>query len=259
MVDIDTSAQSLLDELIGQYADYRQKGEYGSSSFWNWYYQVRNYIYSLDKDRTQLGDNLSFSMRYWGEIIFSRKIVGKDVFVVVTNFRFNQRNFQNWIRRNRPPRRHNKPSYKKQIANWDFYGQSNYDGIYVVRSDTGLYSLADKNKRLLIIEWFVDSDILYQYEQDIAGIRTIGQGLTPSGISYLITKDFRLIHPAAVNKRMKQRMDSWRKTSNPTLSTNITSNDGNWFANRNGYGTDYVSESVIRRIIREEINKVFTL
>ena len=97
MVDIGSDAQIILDSYVDRFADYRQKGEYGSSSFWNWYYQVRNYIYSLDKDRTQLGDNLSFSMRYWGEVIYSRKIVGKDVFVVVTNFRFNQRNFQNWI------------------------------------------------------------------------------------------------------------------------------------------------------------------
>ena len=75
MVDLNSNAQSILDNLIEKYVDYRKKGEYGISSFWYWYYQVKNYINTLDRYDKPLGDNLVFKMPQWGKIIFSRKIV----------------------------------------------------------------------------------------------------------------------------------------------------------------------------------------
>ena len=49
MIEITDNAQNILQSYIDKYADYRQKGEYGTSAFWNWYYQVRHELLSLDK------------------------------------------------------------------------------------------------------------------------------------------------------------------------------------------------------------------
>ena len=97
MVDLNSNAQSILDNLIEKYVDYRKKGEYGISSFWYWYYQVKNYINTLDRYDKPLGDNLVFKMPQWGKIYFSREIIDNEIFVVVTNFKFNQSNFRKWI------------------------------------------------------------------------------------------------------------------------------------------------------------------
>lgn len=44
-----------------------------------------------------IGDNLTFKMDYWGDIIYTRMIVDNDVLVLVKDFNFNQRNFKRWI------------------------------------------------------------------------------------------------------------------------------------------------------------------
>jgi len=97
MVILESNAQSILDGYIDKYVDYRQQGEYGISSFWYWYYQVKNYINALDQYNKPLGDNLVFKMPQWGNIYFSREVIGNDIFVVVTAFKFNQSNFKKWI------------------------------------------------------------------------------------------------------------------------------------------------------------------
>lgn len=97
MVFINDYAQNEIDQLIEQYVDYRQKGEYGISSFWYWYYQVKNYIKSLDQYDRPIGDNLVFKMPQWGKIFFSRDITNEGIGVVVTDFDFNQSNFRKWI------------------------------------------------------------------------------------------------------------------------------------------------------------------
>ena len=70
MVSISEDAQSVLDSYVDKYVDYRQKDEYGISSFWYWVYQVKNYMYLLDQYNTPIGDNLVFKMPQWGNIYF---------------------------------------------------------------------------------------------------------------------------------------------------------------------------------------------
>ena len=72
MVDINNEAQSILDRYIDKYVDYRQKGEYGISSFWYWYYQVKNYINSLDQYDQPIGETL-FGVKPY---IIIKKIIG---------------------------------------------------------------------------------------------------------------------------------------------------------------------------------------
>ena len=106
MVILNTYAQSILDSYIDKYVDYRQKDEHGISPFWYWYYQVRNYIYALDRYSSPVGNNLIYTMPRWGKIMFSRIIIGGEVFVVVTNLKFNQRYFKKWLQHkssNTPP------------------------------------------------------------------------------------------------------------------------------------------------------------
>ena len=75
MVSLHKNAQETLKEYIDRYVNYRRRGEYGTSSFWNWYYQVRDYIYQLDNINTPLGDDLLYTMPNWGDIVFSRTII----------------------------------------------------------------------------------------------------------------------------------------------------------------------------------------
>ena len=93
MVILDLNAQTILDEYVDKYVDYRKKDEYGTSAFWYWFYQVKNYVLILDQYSTPIGDGLVYRMPYLGNIIFSREIINGEIFVVVTDFDFNHRNF----------------------------------------------------------------------------------------------------------------------------------------------------------------------
>lgn len=203
MVDLNDNAQRILLKLMGQYCDYHKKGEYGTSSFWNWYYQVRNYIYQLDKQNRPVGNGLKYTMQIWGDIFFSRTIIGGEVFVVVTDFDFNTRNFVNWIQYNILPARTPLPSTLQAITTWDFDNRYEpYKDIYVVVSNNGMYSLANKKKKLLINKWF--DEITFPLIKNIEGIDTIGQGVAAK-FNYIITPNLKVIHPAelAIMKRRK--------------------------------------------------------
>lgn len=97
MVLLSENALDILNDYIAKYSAYRLKGEYGISSFWYWVYQVKGYLNSLDIDDTPLGNNLTFTMPYWGGITYSRIIAGKDICVVVNSFSFNHSYFLKWI------------------------------------------------------------------------------------------------------------------------------------------------------------------
>lgn len=48
MVEYSNYAASQLKILIMKYNGFHTKNEYGISAFWYWYYQVRNYMRTLD-------------------------------------------------------------------------------------------------------------------------------------------------------------------------------------------------------------------
>lgn len=196
MVALHKDAQETLRFYIDRYADYRKNGEYGTSSFWNWYYQIRNYIYQLDSEDSPIGDGLSYTMPNWGEIEFSRNIIGGEVYVLVTELKFNMVNFFNWIRYNRLPMRTPITSPTKSITSWDFAdGYESYNGIYVVVSNNEMYSLAKKDKSLVINDWF--DNITFPKLEKIEGVSTIGEG-DKSNIKYLISTNLEVIHPAKI-------------------------------------------------------------
>lgn len=205
MVDLNENAQRILLKLIVQYSDFHRRGEYGSSSFWNWYYQVRNYIYQLDKQNYPIGNGLKCTMKTWGDIEFSRLIIGREIFVVVTDFAFNEKNFNNWIRYNRLPSKKPKQSPTQSIVSWDFDNSfKSYKGTYVVVSNNGLYSLADKNCNLKINMWF--ETITFPLIKTVEGVDTIGQG-TASHFNYLITPNLKILHPAEVAIRNRRKFE----------------------------------------------------
>ena len=196
MVSLHKNVQKTLRWYIDRYVDYRRRDEYGTSSFWNWYYQIRNYIYQLDSEDSPIGDGLSYTMPNWGEIKFSRNIIGGEVYVLVTNLIVNRTNFFNWIRYNRLPSITPPPSPTQSITSWDFAnGYEPYNGIFVVVSNNGMYSLANKDKSLVINDWF--ESITFPKVEEIEGVSTIGEGVT-SNIKYLISTTLEVIHPAKI-------------------------------------------------------------
>lgn len=98
MLYISDDAEKILQTYRDDYVDYKTPQEYGRSAFWNWYYQVRNNIYSLDRENLNDGYNQIFSMNYWGDIIYSKKTFSNGYFlVVVEDFKFDDDNLANWL------------------------------------------------------------------------------------------------------------------------------------------------------------------
>ncbi|MBO7417771.1 MAG: hypothetical protein J6U14_02410 [Bacteroidaceae bacterium] len=238
MVDISNRAQTLLNGYIDRYVDYRRRGEYGTSPFWNWYYQVRNYIYQLDSEDSPIGDGLSYTMPNWGEIKFSRNIIGGEVYVLVTNLIVNRTNFFNWIRYNRLPMRTPITSPTKSITSWDFAdGYESYNDIHVVVSNNEMYSLANKDKSLVINDWF--DNITFPKLEKIEGVSTIGEG-DKSNIKYLISTNLEVIHPAKIAIMNRRVINNAVSRAIDNLINEIIEDD---------------RQRKIRRIVRESIDR----
>ena len=163
MIVINEDAQQILNELIEQYVDYRAAGEYGISSFWYWYYQVRNYIYQLDKYDTPIGDGLIYSMPYWGKVFFSRHIIGAVIYVVVSGFKFNKMNFQKWIKHENLPR---KTCYK--------IGDGGYNFTLMQNEKTGLKAIRNPHGKFICKAVFDDIIGFHHSTDDYNVIHAIG-------------------------------------------------------------------------------------
>lgn len=98
MVDYSSESANQLQELIMRYCDYHYGIEYGTSVFWNWYYQVRNYVLSLDSVCEQECKYGVYNMKYWGKIIYSCHFVEGECMIYIHEFKFNKRNFSAWLR-----------------------------------------------------------------------------------------------------------------------------------------------------------------
>lgn len=97
MVDYSSEAKNQLQELILRYCDYHYGVEYGTSAFWHWYYQVRDYSLSLDSICEKEGESLVYQMQYWGKIIYSCHFVENECMIYIHEFKFNKRNFNAWL------------------------------------------------------------------------------------------------------------------------------------------------------------------
>lgn len=98
MIKISINARTILQTYRDGYVFHKSPQEYGSSAFWNWYYQILDNMYSLDREDLNDGNNLTFSMNYWGYITYSKKTFDNGHFlVVIEDFKFDDDNFQNWL------------------------------------------------------------------------------------------------------------------------------------------------------------------
>lgn len=98
MVDYSIDARNQLQSLIMRYCGCHTKGEYGISAFQNWYYQVKNYVRSLDAVCNQECDYGVYEMPYWGQIVYSCQFIDDECMVYVHEFKFNKRNFNAWLK-----------------------------------------------------------------------------------------------------------------------------------------------------------------
>lgn len=212
MIGLNKNAQYILDELIEQYVDYRCKDEYGISAFWYWFYQVKAYINTLDNKRKPVGDNLVYRMKYWGSIIYDKVIINNEIFVVVTNFKFNKTNFKKWI---------NHESLSK--VPYLYIGDGGYGYKIVQHEDTPKQTIMSPQNKLLLKPIF--DDIIgfshhFGYERNPTAIGFIGDRV------YEIEMDGNIkLLKMSRNEflEMKIQSESKRKTK-PIISESIIMN-----------------------------------
>lgn len=97
MTEYSNYAAEQLTDLIERYNGFRTQGEYGVSAFWNWYYQVRNYVNSIEATCEQNSQYAIYQMPYWGKIIYSCTIVEGEWMVYIHEFKFRKKNFKAWL------------------------------------------------------------------------------------------------------------------------------------------------------------------
>lgn len=106
MLDYSDDATIQLQNLILKYCDYHYGSEYGTSAFWNWFFQVRNQVRSLDAVCEQECERGVYRMPYWGDIIYSCHFVEGECLIYVHQFKFNKRNFNAWLKHNEVVKEH---------------------------------------------------------------------------------------------------------------------------------------------------------
>ena len=98
MVVSSDYAESQIGILVSNYTGFRTKKEYGISAFQYWYYQVIDYVSSLDVVCEQECDYGVYEMPYWGQIVYSCQFIDDECMVYVHEFKFNKRNFNAWLK-----------------------------------------------------------------------------------------------------------------------------------------------------------------
>ena len=97
MIEISSRAQAIIEGIFNRWSGFRHPGENGASAFQNWYYQFRNYVFSLDFDDGDYGTVKSFEMDYWGNIEYVRYYTEEGCYTRILNFNFNYNAIFNWI------------------------------------------------------------------------------------------------------------------------------------------------------------------
>lgn len=107
MVIISENIQKQLQTLVEQYVDFRTKEEYGISAFWFWYYQVNNYLRSMDSIKLKAGFDKIYRIPKWGTVKYTKFVIGNDVIVYADVFSYNKQNLYDWLNH----KSNTKPSY----------------------------------------------------------------------------------------------------------------------------------------------------
>lgn len=98
MITISYKAKAKLQNLKETYGDYKTPQEYGRTAFWLWFDQIQDCMYSLNDSRLQCGEKNTYTMEYWGSIVYSKYSLGNGgVIVVIEDFNFNMHNFKQWL------------------------------------------------------------------------------------------------------------------------------------------------------------------
>lgn len=217
MIQISTRAQAIIEGIFNRWSGFRLPGENGASAFQNWFYQLRNYVFSLDFDDGEYGTVKSFDMDYWGNIEYVRYYTEEGCYTRILNFNFNYKAIFNWITSFSYPPRPRNISYSKTINSYSFVSPeratvlNNNSKVYAVQSDTNLYSLADKNKNLVIDKWF--NSLTFPINQTIGKLQIIGHG-TINGIPYYIDSNLKLHHGAEIALMQRPKMEGRRYRKN---------------------------------------------
>lgn len=211
MIELSPHAQSILDWFIETWEGYRNPDEYGATAFQNWYYQIKDAVYSLDEDDGEYGVYKTFPLKYWGEIEFVRYKINDDIYTRILNFNFQYRNIINWITRFRYPRRRIHSSTTSptvgsylQVEPPRSLKLPNGVQVYAVQSDTHLYSLADKNNKLVLNKWF--DSLNFPINQTVGNLHIIGYG-TINKIPYYIDDNLQLHHGAEIAHLQKPKIE----------------------------------------------------
>lgn len=98
MIEISTRAERILLRLRNNYVDYKTQQEYGRSAFWYWYDQISQNIQRLSTANLKEGIYQSYTMQYWGDIIYSYTTTSDgNGICIIEDFHFNSSNFFNWL------------------------------------------------------------------------------------------------------------------------------------------------------------------
>lgn len=211
MIEISPYAQAYLDNLDNRFASQTYKHYYGKSPYRNWQIQIYNIMNSLEQSPDKFGESLSYRTD-WGDIIYNRYNVNKEVIVVIIDFNFNIRLLHNWFTSAiYPPTATVSTSRPINVNSIYFVRPYRYltlpngKQIYAVQSDTHLYSLADRGKRQVINYWF--SSLSFPINEKIGDLNIIGYG-SINNIPYYIDDRLQLHHGAEIANLERQKNEN---------------------------------------------------
>ena len=209
MPRISDQVKTILQQLDDTYASKTYKQFYGASPYRNWQVMFDRLLQSIGNDSSKFGLGLTYYSE-WGEIIFSRIKTKNRIYTIITYFRPYMNVLDDWftnaiyppsaITFNRP-QTFNSFSYVKPLRKTIL---TNGVQVYAVQSDTHLYSLADKNKKLVLDKWF--DTLKFPMEQSVGNLHIIGYG-TINKIPYYIDDNLALHHGAEIAHLQKPKIE----------------------------------------------------
>lgn len=161
MIVVSRGAYNQVHDIITWYCDSHTPQEYGRSAFWVWIDKIHAEVnnVSLRKAKKLKSGEYVYRMQYWGKIFFSAKrlrIKGKfaGTLITITGFQFDEENFYNWLTHQstierKEPLPTNKPSKRCKPIDIKM-------GFTKVKSQSGLWAIADSSGNIISEEWFQD-------------------------------------------------------------------------------------------------------
>ena len=142
-------------------------------------------------------------MKYWGEIDFIRYRSKEGVYTRILNIKFNVTAIDNWVKKHQYPSSNTtKRSLDTPNVNSIVFVQPlrsitlpNGNVIYAVQTRNKFYTLADKEKNIVLRKWFNSLQIPLDYK--IGNIHIVGKG-SVNGVPFYIDDSLNLHHGAEI-------------------------------------------------------------